>query len=288
MSNTKTKINTINTTNSSNKICKFFLKNICEHGDNCKFIHDKDICRNYFFDGKCKRKDNCKFKHTQTIVKRKSKNTENFTPSYLPSDMNILVGLPGDQTFYKNTYNNNDVIIVPNFLKEINKNDFYNSLLNEIENSDVDKINLWKLWHGDTHLIADDNIKWKDQVPTFKLIVDEIAKYFHMDIKSTRFNLYKDTNDWKPFHHDAAAVKAHIASLQNFTVGVSLGYTREIAFENAKTKTTIAIPLINCSAYAFSKDVNVNWKHGIPQIHNDKMVEEGRISIIAWGKVNEI
>jgi hypothetical protein len=277
----------MNNENSKNKICKFFLKNNCEHGDQCKFIHDKDVCRNYFFDGKCKKKD-CKYKHTQTISKRKPKNTENFTPSHTPSDMNILVGIPGEEKFYKDIYDTNDVIIVPNFLKETNIKDFYNKLLNEIENSTVDKINLWKLWHGDTHLILDDNIKWKEQVPTFKLIIDEIEKYFNMEIKSTRFNLYKDSNDWKPYHHDAAAVKEHIAAIQNFTVGVSLGATREISFENVKTKTTVSIPLINCTAYAFSKDININWKHGVPQIHPDKATNEGRISIIAWGKVKEI
>jgi len=268
----------------STKICKFFLKNNCEHGDKCKFLHDKDICRNYFFDGKCKRNDNCNFKHNQTIAKRRPKNTENFTPSYVPCDMNILVGLPGDEKFYKNVYNTNDVIIVPNFLKEEHKNDLYNILLSEIEESCVDKLNLWKSWHGDTHFIANDHVNWKENVPTFNLIIRQIAEYFHMDIKSTRFNLYKDSSDWKPFHHDAAAVKEHIAALQNFTVGISLGFTRSIAFENAKTKTTVSIPLPNCYAYGFAKDVNVMWKHGIPQVHPDNAHDKGRISIIAWGK----
>ena len=263
-------------------ICKFFLKNICEHGDKCKFIHDKTICRNYFFEGKCKNKDKCKFQHTQTLSKRKPKNTESFTPSHVPSDMNIIVLNHNE----KYIYNTNDVIIFPNFLQEDNRNDIYNKLLNEIEKSDVDKINLWKLWHGDTHLIADDNLHWKKQVPTFQFITDKITEYFTMDIKSTRFNLYKDSNDWKPYHHDAAAIKEHIAAIQNFTVGISFGATREISFENAKTKTTISIPLQNCTLYAFSKDVNIKWKHGIPQIHHDKAHNNGRISIIAWGKID--
>ena len=29
------------------------------------------------------------------------------------------------------------------------------------------------------------------------------------------FNLYKDSSQWKPYHHDAAAIKPHIAKIQN-------------------------------------------------------------------------
>lgn len=136
--------------------------------------------------------------------------------------------------------------------------------------------------HGDSHLIADDNLDWKEKVPTFQYILDKIASYFNVTIKNTRFNLYKDSNDWKPYHHDAAAVKEHISKVQNFTVGISLGATREISFEHVKSKTIISIPLLNCTAYAFSKDVNIEWKHGVPQIHPDNAFNEGRISIIAW------
>ena len=272
--------------NKKNSICKHFVKNSCSQGDNCNFVHEKDICRYYFFDGVCKKDDKCKFKHTYTIIHKKVRNTENFNPSYEPSSMNILVGNSVDSTFYKTTYTLNDVVIVPNFIKDmIDKNEIYNKLLDEIKNSGLDPDKLWKLWHGDNHLIADDNLNWKEKVPTFGMIISEIEKYFHMEVKSTRFNYYQNSKDWKPFHHDAAAVKEHISKNQNFTVGISLGATRDIVFENAKNKTLISIPLLNGTAYAFSKDVNINWKHGIPQIHPDKSFDEGRISIIAWGKV---
>ena len=55
---------------------------------------------------------------------------------------------------------------------------------------------------------------------------------------------------------------------------------------HAKTKQTIDIPLDNDSLYAFSKDINIEWRHGIPQITPDKYKNEGRISIIAWGKID--
>ena len=204
--------------------------------------------------------------------------------------MNILVGLGNKSTFYKNIYNKNDVIIVPNFLQESYNNEYYDKLLNEINSSGLEHDKLWKLWHGDNHLIADDNINWKEKVPSFQIIINTIEKYFNMEIKSTRFNYYKDSSDWKPYHHDAAAVKPIIAEKQNFTVGVSLGATRDISFEYALSidkKPIISIPLQNCTSYAFGNDVNSNWKHGVPQIHPDKAFNEGRISIIAWGKVNQ-
>jgi hypothetical protein len=274
------------------KICKFFLKGECNHGENCKFVHDKKVCKNYFFDGKCKYENKCKFEHNITIAKKRHpKNTENFSPSHEPASMNVLVGLPNQNKFYKNIYDSNDVIIVPDFLKEDVANDLYNKLLHEINSSGIEHDKLWKLWHGDSHLIADDHLNWKEKVPTFQYIIETIEKYFTMEVKSTRFNYYKDSNDWKPYHHDAAAVKPHIAEKQNFTVGVSLGATRDISFEYAvgdsKKRAVVSIPLLNCTCYAFGSDVNINWKHGVPQVDPKKAFNEGRISIIAWGKVVE-
>lgn len=291
-------------TNNKTKICKFYLKRECNHGDKCKFIHDKEACRNYFFEGICNRGENCKFKHIYTEKNinlqhnsnnikndsnnnsnkkyNKPKNTENFIPSHKQAHMNILVNQS------KESYNENDVVIVSNFINETIQNEIYDNLLKEMEKTNIDNDKLWKEWHGNSHLIADDNQNWKYKVPTFNIILKEIEKYFHMEIKSTRFNLYKDSNDWKPFHHDAAAIKEHIAKNQNFTVGVSFGATRNVAFEHVKSKTVISIPLVNCTAYAFSKNINVEWKHGIPQINPEKAFNAGRISIIAWGKINEL
>ena len=40
--------------------------------------------------------------------------------------------------------------------------------------------------------------------------------------------------------------------------------------------------------FAFGKDVNIDWRHGIPQIPENKKHDKGRISIIAWGWVDQI
>ena len=74
--------------------------------------------------------------------------------------------------------------------------------------------------------------------------MDKLADYFDMNVQATRLNWYRDTNEWKPFHHDAAAVKPDKARTQNMTVAVSFGAERDAAFEHAKTKTVISMPQV--------------------------------------------
>ena len=71
-------------------------------------------------------------------------------------------------------------------------------------------------------------INWdgKGGCPTFKMVIDKVKDYFGVDVKATRFNLYEDSSQWKPFHHDAAAVKPDKAKTQNITIGISFGLER--------------------------------------------------------------
>ena len=48
----------------------------------------------------------------------------------------------------------------------------YNKLLEEMNECGI-KISLWKLWHGDTHLIADDKKNWKECCPTFRSVIEK-------------------------------------------------------------------------------------------------------------------
>jgi len=80
-----------------------------------------------------------------------------------------------------------------------------------MDNSHVDNKKLWKSWHGDNHLIADDGTGYKEDCPTFMMVIEKFKKFFGMKVRATRFNWYRDSKEWKPYHHDAAAIKPHIA-----------------------------------------------------------------------------
>lgn len=214
---------------------------------------------------------------------RRIKNTESFTPMSKPVDIRLSYDLGKDICNSKVT--SREVLLVPNLFSDFESGEIYKRLVNEIENCGIPKDTLLKMWHGDSHFIADDHLGWKSKCPTFGLVIDRIKTFFKMDIKATRFNWYTDTNQWKPFHHDAAAVKKEKMNTQNFTVGVSFGATREAAFEHAQTKTTISIPQPDGCIYAFAKDTNVIWRHGILQEKQPR--ECGRISVIAWGWIED-
>ena len=59
--------------------------------------------------------------------------------------------------------------------------------------------------------------------------------------------------------------------------------TKGLGFAIAKSLLEEGAEVVLCS----SKDVNIEWRHGIPQIDCEAINgEEGRISIIAWGWTN--
>jgi len=172
----------------------------------------------------------------------------------------------------------NEICIIKNMFYN---NNLFDSLFNEIDKS------LYIPWHGDTHLIANDKseIDWKQHCPTFNTIINQISEYFNMTVAASRLNYYTNSQDWKPYHHDAAALKPDKAKTQNITVGISFGLTREISFESAErnrsTRKTINFVLENGTVYAFGNQINVDFRHGIPQII--EKIDEKRISIILWG-----
>lgn len=281
------------------KVCRDFMKQKCSR-KNCRFIHDRDLCRNFYKNKTCV--DGCKFSHSvnpaliklskdgkQGAKRHKAKNTTDFNPSHEKASMRLVVAPYDCKTYDRNIYPR-DIVLVNNLFGEHKDMDIYQKLLSEIQNyeneNDDNKISVFKLWHGDSHLIADDKKGWKEQSPTFDYIIDVIRNYFNMDIKATRFNWYQNSKEWKPFHHDAAAVDPKKAKTQNFTVGVSFGCTRNISFQDVETNKVITIPTINGQTYCFARDINIEWKHGVPQLPPEEQCDEGRISIIAWGSVN--
>eukprot|EP01059_Diplonema_ambulator_P034501 TRINITY_DN7769_c0_g1_i1.p2 TRINITY_DN7769_c0_g1~~TRINITY_DN7769_c0_g1_i1.p2 ORF type:complete len:265 (+),score=74.61 TRINITY_DN7769_c0_g1_i1:118-912(+) len=253
------------------------------------------ICKFYRDRGTCKKGDECEYSHAVGggkkgggkggKGKKKAKNTEEFDPCHEPTDMRVRYG-DGRKEKYGRELFGNEVVVVQGMFGEEDDMSTYEKLVTEMEATGIKTADLWKQWHNDSHWIADDKMNWKDTATTFKSILDRISTYFSMDIKATRFNFYKDSEDWKPYHHDAAAVKPDKAKIQNFTVAISFGAERDASFEHAATKTTVSFPLPNGSVYCFSKDVNVEWKHGILQLPPEMAHKNGRVSIIAWGWVD--
>ena len=177
-----------------------------------------------------------------------------------------------------------DVIIVPEFFCKEDDWSMYYDLIKEMRvvqsegsNPNAD----WISWHEGAHLIS----KAPEGCPMFGDIQTRMANYFDITQKSvgTRFNWYRDSSDWKPFHHDSAAFNAQRARNQNITVGVSFGATRELAFLSAKTGEKIYFPQSNGMLFAFGRDVNIKWKHAVNALPQEEHDGKGRISIILWG-----
>ena len=101
--------------------------------------------------------------------------------------MRVVVATPG-LTKYDKVHTTRDVIIVSDlFGRDPGDLSIYNKLIREIQASGVPEEQLWKLWHGDSHLIADDKRHWKELCPTFTYVVDRMRDYFDMDIKVIQF-----------------------------------------------------------------------------------------------------
>jgi hypothetical protein len=277
----------------NNNICFHHWKfDHCRFGDSCKKAHiiyankyDKNKGNN-----EKEKNNNNKGKKEKKEKLLKSKNTESFEPMKKPVDVRFVYDNSISGKLNKKL-TERDIVLIPNLFNDFEPNKIYNQLMSEISNCGIPNEKLFKLWHGDTHFIADDKLNlpdkttWKSKMPTFNMVIERIQNYFNMDIKATRFNYYKDTSQFKPFHFDAAAIKPEKEKTQNFTIGVNFGTTREVAFErDTKDKTVVSFPLSDGEAYGFCKTTNLIWRHGILQ--DLPIKDEGRISIICWGKID--
>ena len=271
-------------------VCRNFMNHKCERSD-CKFIHDKSLCYYFWKNGSCKWGDECRKNHfiseqtqlpPQQQTQKQShskpkrvKNTETFEPNYNPPDMRLLVECGKKNCEAK--LQTQDVLLVPDFFP--NTGDIYEKLVDEVLKCGKDTI---KRWHENCHWIGDDKTGFKEKCPTFQKVLKRISEYFGVALSATRFNWYEDDNDWKAFHRDRAALYTDAQTKQNFTIAISFGKTRDAAFQDMETKKVLSIPCPDGSAYCFTRDINVNFMHGILPIPPEKRTGQGRISIIVW------
>jgi len=223
------------------------------------------------------------------------RNTESFDPSstLVRPDLRVLVSSASHNT-YPRKMKHDDVIIVPELFGREDDWSLYYRLVDEMRDSqqkqDV-RGSEWISWHEGAHLIS----KNPKGSPTFHKIIDRLCEYFKIRRESigTRFNWYRDSCDWKPFHHDSAAFNPVRAKNQNITVGVSFGATRELAFIRAKPfedekKCRLYFPQTNNGVFSFGRDANILWKHGVNALPESEQDGKGRISIILWGLAMDV
>ncbi len=143
--------------------------------------------------------------------KGQGRNTESFDPrsTLIRPDMRVIVGRKDDCKWRggigTTPLKHDDVVVVPDFICDEDDWSIYNALVHEMRESQSKgtKQSEWISWHEGAHLIS----KNPSGCKTFRIIQEKIAKYFNIPNQSvgTRFNWYRDSADWKPFHHDSAA-----------------------------------------------------------------------------------
>ncbi|KAL3906868.1 MAG: hypothetical protein SGILL_009101 [Bacillariaceae sp.] len=234
------------------------------------------------------------------------RNTESFDPksTLVRPDVRVLVGNPSSETLGKQL-KHDDVVVVPELFGAEDDWSLYYKLVEELTElqSKETKGSEFISWHEGSHLIC----KEPKESPTFQMILKRLCDYFDIDAKSagTRFNWYKDSQDWKPFHHDSAAFNPRRAKNQNITVGVSFGAMRELAFIRAVPEhlqqdpnyqhyqrqhppCRMYFPQTNNGVFTFGRDVNIHWKHGVNALPESEQSNKGRISIILWGLARNV
>ena len=138
--------------------------------------------------------------------KSAGRNTESFDPgsTLVRPALRVKVGSPLSKCYNRFPLRHDDVVIVPEMFGPEEDWKLYYQLVEEM--TDLQQQNVkgteWISWHEGAHLVA----KNPSGSKTFQLIIDYLCDYFRIEKKSigTRFNWYKDSSDWKPFHHDSA------------------------------------------------------------------------------------
>ena len=133
------------------------------------------------------------------------RNTESFDPAstLVRPDLRVWVGSATDKKFNK-PLKHDDVVIIPELFGPESNWDIYYKLVSEMRALQAQNVrgSEWQSWHEGAHLIS----KKPDGSETFEMVIDKLCEYFSIRKKSvgTRFNWYRDSSDWKPFHHDSA------------------------------------------------------------------------------------
>ena len=137
--------------------------------------------------------------------KKKGRNTESFDPesTMVRPALRVQIGSP-NRPVYGKPMRHDDCILVPELFGPEDDWKLYYQLVREITELQNERVrgSEWLSWHEGAHLVVKDPSSSK----TFNKVIDRLCEYFQIQRTSvgTRFNWYKDSSDWKPFHHDSA------------------------------------------------------------------------------------
>jgi hypothetical protein len=301
------------------KVCRDFMNKRCER-EHCRFIHDAKLCANFWKRGTCKWKENCRKNHFVTATQptfqtkefqgmhperqqmlqanvpnrnegrdkrpKKVRNTESWDAPAPPYDMRVQFETAKDKLGCH--LGDHDVLVAKNVFSDFQMGELHDKLVKEIQNCDIPKEDLLKLWHGNqqipgTHLICDDSKNWKAECPTFTVVINRLIDFFGVKPSATRLNWYTKSDDFKPYHRDRSALYPEKQENQNITIACSFGQTRDVVFQNLNDKRTVCIPQADGEVYTFGNQVNIDWRHGISK--GEETENASRISIIIWGLI---
>ena len=168
----------------------------------------------------------------------------------------------------------NGCIYIPNFFGEQSNRQLFDNLKTELSTNSV--INWSKHQKYDNPEFS----------PTFRNIIDKMANHFGVKVLQTRMNYYKDTTAYKPLHRDSHAYYTNedgVTLKENFTMGASFGFTRELEIVHESSGMKFSFPQKNNDFFGFDDKVNEKFLHGVPKFVGELVPGSDRISVIAWG-----
>lgn len=169
-------------------------------------------------------------------------------------------------TSYKKTLNNS-CLYLPHFIAKLNDTSLFDKLKEEMKQNKSTIVN-WSAHY---------KLENPTGLTTFEDIISKVAKALQVKVKATRINYYANGADWKPYHRDSHKIVD--GEREDITIGLSLGANRELSFLHVASNNKFSFPQNNGDLFAFTDEVNADFKHGVPKT---KVSIGERFSIIMW------
>jgi hypothetical protein len=131
-------------------------------------------------------------------------------------------------------------------------------------------------WHGNRHLASQQSAD--SLTDALRSLVAILESSFGISAHIIRLNMYRDGDDFKPFHHDRCIDEFGSPQV---TVVASFGSPRELSFRNAHSIDITSLIMTNGSVLAFPAGINAEFSHGVQRMGS--ACNGSRISLIIWG-----